>query len=95
MRKIALLWIILLLALAAGCGKEAVSPTPTPLPSPTLAPTAGAQDAPTAVSSGPATCVVSPFEFPVNPHIPAVTEADHTEGPDGAPIIFIEYADFQ
>ncbi len=97
MRKFALLWIILLLTLAAGCSNGAASPTPLPSPTPTIAApaTASAQDAPTVAPSGPATCIVSPLEFPVNPHIPEVTEADHIEGPAGAPIAFIEYADFQ
>jgi len=39
--------------------------------------------------------VVSPFEFPVNPNIPPISEADHIHGPEDAPITFIEYADFQ
>jgi len=92
MRKLALLLIVMLLGLVAGCGNESPSPAASPSPLP-----ATSAPAPTTVvePSGPATCVVSPFEFPINPNIPPVTEVDHTEGPDDAPITFIEYADFQ
>ena len=94
MRKFALLLIVLLLGLVAGCdNNESASPTPAPA---TLPPTTNAP-APTTVvvPSGPATCVVSPFEIPVNPNIPPISEADHIHGPEDAPITFIEYADFQ
>jgi len=39
--------------------------------------------------------VAEPFDFPVEPRIPPVTEEDHIHGPADAPITFIEYADFQ
>lgn len=64
----------------------------------TVAPTA--DDAPVSEtpvggsSSGPASCVVEPLDFPVAP-VPPVTEADQVYGPPGASITFIEYADFQ
>lgn len=90
MRKIALL-LTIILVLVVGCSGESANPTPTPSPLPT-----SALETPTAVtSSGPATCVLEPLDFPVNPSIPPVTEVDHVHGPDDAPITFIEYADFQ
>jgi hypothetical protein len=49
----------------------------------------------TATPAGPATCVPSPLDFPVESRIPSVTDKDHVEGPAGASITFIEYADFQ
>lgn len=89
MRKLALLSTILLVGFVAGCKTE--SPSPTPTTAPTSAP-----ETPVVVSpSGPATCVVAPFEFPVNPNIPPISEADHVHGPEDATITFIEYADFQ
>ena len=42
----------------------------------------------------PAACVLEPLDFPVV-SAPPVTEADQAYGPPGAPITFIEYADFQ
>ena len=88
MRKLALL-LMIILVLVVGCSGESANPTPTPLPT-------SAPETPTAVtSSGPATCVLEPLDFPVNPSIPPVTEGDHVHGPDDAPITFIEYADFQ
>jgi len=96
MRKIALLLIVLLLGLVAGCGGESVSPTPTSTPRPTSVPdTATAVPAASATPSGPASCVEAPFDFPPEPRIPPVTEEDHIRGPADAPITFIEYADFQ
>lgn len=101
MRKFMLLLTVLLLGLVVGCSQES-SPTPTPLPpspppsSPTPAPEeATATPLASATPSGPASCVAAPFDFPVEPRIPPVTEEDHIHGPADAPITFIEYADFQ
>ncbi|MBE9472049.1 MAG: peptidylprolyl isomerase [Chloroflexi bacterium] len=94
MRKTALLLTVLLLGLVTGCGGESASPTV--LPSPTSTPeTATAAPSVSATPSGPASCVAEPFDFPVEPRIPPVTEEDHIHGPADAPITFIEYADFQ
>jgi len=94
MRKLALLSLILLLGLVAGCGKETASPTPLPSSTPVSETTTAA---PTVIvtPSGPAVCEKVPFDFPVEPRIPPVTEEDHVHGPADAPITFIEYADFQ
>ena len=90
MRKSALLLMIVLLL--AGCSGEAANPTPSP-----TSPPAPTPEVPTAVvtPSGPATCVLEPLDFPVEPRIPPVTEEDHVHGPADAPITFFEYADFQ
>jgi len=97
MRKPALWLLVLALGLVAGCGGK--SPTPSPSPTaapPTAAPlTVTAAPSVTATPAGPATCVQSPLSFPADPRIPAVTDEDHVEGPAGASITFIEYADFQ
>jgi len=94
MRKfVLLLTILLLIGVAAGCGngEEAANPTSSPPPSPTPA----SASAVAVIPSDPASCELSPFEFPPNPNIPPISEVDHTEGPDDASITFIEYADFQ
>ena len=97
MRRLALLPTVLLLGMAVGCGGESASPTPTPSPLPTSPPEAATAAPPSAspTPSGPAVCVESPLEFPVEPRIPPVTEEDHVHGQADAPITFIEYADFQ
>jgi cyclophilin family peptidyl-prolyl cis-trans isomerase len=96
MRRPALLLIVLVLGLVAGCAGETASPTPTPAPSPTPVP---ATAVPTpllpATPSGPASCVESPLDFPAEPRIPPVMEDDHVHGPADASITFMEYADFQ
>jgi hypothetical protein len=94
MRKSALILLVLLLGLIAGCGAESETPSPSPSPSPvpataTAAPTVGV------MPSGPAVCVEAPLDFQAEPRIPPVTEDDHVHGPADAPITFIEYADFQ
>ena len=96
MRKSALILLVLLLGLIAGCGTESEPPSPSPSPSPSPVP-ATATVAPTAAaaSSGPAACVAAPLDFQAEPRIPPVTEDDHVHGPADAPITFIEYADFQ
>jgi nitrous oxide reductase accessory protein NosL len=111
MSKRTLLLALIVLALVAGCTTESASPTPVPSPEslPTsasatatvaIATVAAATAAPageTPISGSPAepaACVLEPLDFPVVP-APPVTEADQTYGPPGAPITFIEYADFQ
>lgn len=107
MRKLAVLSIVLLITLVAGCSAPTLPPSPSPEPSstptsPPPSPTTEAEaetdeDTATPMSSptpsGPATC--EPFSFPVEERIPSVDEDDHIEGPEDAPITFIEYADFQ
>jgi hypothetical protein len=96
MRKLALLLTVLILGMVPGCGGESASPTSSPSPSPTAAPeTATAAPSVDLTPSGPASCQREPLDFPVEPRIPPVTEADHVHGPADAPITFIEYADFQ
>jgi len=99
MRKFALLLIVLLLGMVAGCDGEPASPT-SPSPPPSLSPTSAPEAATAAplaspMPSGPASCVEAPFNFAPDPRIPPVTEEDHIHGPADAPITFIEYADFQ
>lgn len=93
MRRRALLLIALLLGLLTGCNGQAASPTPTLAP--TTPPIPTSETPPTALPSGPATCVTESFDFPVEPRIPPVTEDDHVHGPADAPVTVIEYADFQ
>jgi hypothetical protein len=97
MRKRMLILTFLLATLVAGCGKGAASPTPTTLPpSPTPVPETVATEPPASTTpSGSATCVAAPLDLQAEPRIPPVTEDDHVHGPAGAPITFIEYADFQ
>ena len=93
MRKLALLLIVLVLV--AGCSKETATPTPSPT-SPPIPPPTPTPEMPLAITpSGPATCVLEPLEFQVEPRIPPMTEEDHVHGPADAPITFFEYADFQ
>jgi hypothetical protein len=107
MRKLVLLSFVLMLALVAGCGDGAASPTAaptsspaptfTPLPAPTSAPE-GATAAPEVSapsSSGPASCVANPLDFPLVPGIPPISDQEHAHGPADASITLIEYADFQ
>jgi len=94
MRKSALILLVLLLGLIAGCGTESEPPSPSPSPSPVPA-TATAAPTAAVASSGPAACVEAPLDFQAEPRIPPVTEDDHVHGPADAPITFIEYADFQ
>ena len=105
MRKPALLSLVLLLGLAAGCNQESAGPTPSPSPTEPPAPTPTDVETPTTVPTsvptadatiaGPASCVVEPFDFPVVSGMSPVMEADQTYGPADASITFIEYADFQ
>jgi len=96
MRKSALILLVLLLGLIAGCGAESETPSPSPSPAPSPVPaTATAVPTVGVTPSGPAACVETPLDFQVEPRIPPVTEDDHVHGPADAPITFIEYADFQ
>jgi len=103
-RKVALLSLILVLGLVAGCGEGTTEPSPTDTSAPALSetedlpatsePSSDATDpAMTPTPSGPATCEV--FTLPVESRIPDIDEDDHVLGPDDAQITFIEYADFQ
>jgi hypothetical protein len=107
MRKLVLLLIVLLLALVAGCGDGAASPTSalipspvptfTPPPSPTSAPEEATAAPEVSAPSSPtsASCVANPFDFPLVPGVPSITDEDHGHGPADASIALIEYADFQ
>ncbi len=99
MRKVKLVMLILLLsALAAGCGEQLAAPTATPSPAPTHTPLPSPTSTAAATASTPtrpASCVAEPFDFPVVSGIPPVTDADHISGPADASITLIEYADFQ
>ena len=102
MRKLALSLSVLSVVLAAGCGVQMPSQTPTAIrpaeptsmPSPTSSPSTS-DTATTVPSTGPASCVVEPFDPPVESGIPPLSDDDHAHGPGEASITLIEYADFQ
>jgi hypothetical protein len=106
MRKLALSLFVLSVVLAAGCGAmPSTAPTatrpaePTSNPSPTSEPPTS--DAATTVPSisdtttGPAACVLEPFDPPVESRIPPINDDDYAHGSTEASITLIEYADFQ
>jgi hypothetical protein len=103
MRKSALLMAVLVMGLVAGCGVEMPSPVPTATPTtaPTSPPPTSVPEATDATppaseaSSGSASCVATPFDFPVESRVPPISEDDYTHGSADAPITLIEYADFQ
>jgi hypothetical protein len=100
MRKVAFLFVFLLIVGLVGCNSATPSPTAAPTateaPAATTAPEAPVEeDEPSADPAGPATCTLAPFEFPPLEGIPPISEEDHVHGPDDAPIVIIEYADFQ
>ena len=94
MRKPVFLLFLLLLGLAAGCG--VALPSPTPSPRSTTVPTSPPLPTSTSeASSSSVSCVAEPFDLPVEPRIPPITEKDRSHGPADASITVIEYADFQ
>ena len=107
MRKVVLSLSVLSVVLAAGCGVQMPSQTPaatrpaepTSMPSPTSAPSTS--DAATTVPStsdtptGPASCVLEPFDPPIESRVPPLNDDDYTHGSAEASITLIEYADFQ
>lgn len=98
MRKVAFLFVILLIVGLAGCDGATPSPTAAPAATDAPAPTASPgvpEEAPATEPDGPATCTLAPFEFPPLAGIPPVSEEDHVHGPEDASIVIIEYADFQ
>ena len=103
MRKLGLLWMtsLLLVTLIAGCNGNEAAPSPAPSVEPSPVAEAGSTEEPdapvlpTVAASGPATCQLEPVDLSPNPNIPPVTEEDHALGDEDAPIVFIEYADFQ
>lgn len=99
MRRHTLLLAIVLAASLAGCDRESASPTPSSAPAETTAsPTETAEPIPTVQGtlSASVSCTADPFDFSsAMPDIPGVTEGDHIYGSLDAPIVVIEYADFQ
>jgi hypothetical protein len=104
MHKSVFLLTVLVLGLVTGCGIELPSPVPTtaattaptspPLPTATAEEEIDTSSTSETVSSA-ASCVAMPFDFPVEPRIPPISEEDHTHGSADASITLIEYADFQ
>ncbi len=107
MRKLAFLLPVLSVILAAGCGVQMPSQTPaatrtiepTSVPSPTSAPSTSdtATTVPSAsdTATGPASCVLEPFDLPIESRVPPINDDDYTHGSAEASITLIEYADFQ
>lgn len=81
------------LALLAGCAGGAPAPvTPAPTRPPTQAPAR-----PTATRE-PGCSVVSKQPTPTplaDPLVPPVSPSDWSKGPSGAPVIILDYSDFQ
>jgi hypothetical protein len=46
-------------------------------------------------ATGPATCVLEPFDPPMESQIPPINDDDYAHGSTEASITLIEYADFQ
>jgi len=87
MRKFALLVIIVIVGLVAGCNTP--TPSPTATPSPTEPPTV----APAATTPGTVECRARAFGKVDG--LPPVSDQDWVRGPADAPITLIEYSDFQ
>lgn len=94
--------IIGLALMLAACGGQQASPTPTVTPAPTPAPTAtlaATSSAPTQPSEfklDPATAcqAYSGKPDPV-PGLPPITDADWVKGDPAAPVVLLEYGDYQ